>query len=98
MSDSQPFSASQTVIPTPYTSEGQNARQAPQEPPQHLQDRMFRFPDAMRGQLAMPQAEKSRPCPYCNGYGTIWVAWHPTPVQCGHCHGTGVAPEADHGA
>lgn len=28
-------------------------------------------------------------CAICKGHGDIWVNWHPTPVTCGHCHGTG---------
>lgn len=29
-------------------------------------------------------------CSICEGHGTVWVNWHPTPVTCGHCDGTGV--------
>lgn len=33
-----------------------------------------------------------RPCIACDGHGDIWTGWHPTPVTCGVCHGSGVAP------
>lgn len=42
---------------------------------------------AVRG--VTPDLEGLDRCPVCKGYGDIWVSWHPTPVQCGHCHGTG---------
>ena len=37
--------------------------------------------------------DPDKQCPFCRGYGDIWVNWHPTPVKCGHCDGTGKAPE-----
>jgi hypothetical protein len=50
---SQPLSDPQTVIPTPYPPKAPNGPQASILPPQHVQDRMFAFPDVMRGQLAL---------------------------------------------
>lgn len=44
--------------------------------------------------MSAPDRRDER-CPLCEGYGDIWVGWHPTPVQCGHCHGTGKNPELD---
>ena len=32
-----------------------------------------------------------RLCKVCEGNKTIWVSWESRPVQCGHCHGTGIA-------
>jgi Flp pilus assembly protein TadD len=51
--DSQPFSAAQTVIPTPYPPEAPASPEASILPAQHVQDRMFAFPDVMRGQLGL---------------------------------------------
>lgn len=47
------FSAVQTVIPTPYPESP--AEGATREPcvPRHVQDRIFRLPDVMCGQLAL---------------------------------------------
>lgn len=32
-----------------------------------------------------------RPCDVCEGNKDIWVSWESRPVQCGHCHGTGLS-------
>lgn len=39
---------------------------------------------------AAHKAEIAGVCPQCDGHGDIWTNWHPTPVTCGHCHGTGI--------
>ena len=41
------------------------------------------------------RAVENGACTICVGAGDIWVSWHPTPVTCGHCHGTGKAPESE---
>jgi hypothetical protein len=56
-SQSQAFSAVQTVIPTPYMDADRGAPDAQRTPAmlpsESVQARMFAFPDVMRGQLAM---------------------------------------------
>jgi hypothetical protein len=37
-------------------------------------------------------AAEEPPCPFCDGRGDIWTNWGGSrPIQCGHCHGTGLA-------
>lgn len=50
---SQPFSADQTAIPTPYPEYPATPVTRERYVPQHVQDAMFRMPDVMRGQLAL---------------------------------------------
>lgn len=46
----------------------------------------------MKTRLAVEQIPAGLRCSVCKGYGDIWVNWHPTPVKCGHCEGSGLRP------
>lgn len=53
------------------------------------------FPvEAAIASMMPPDPTPPGKCPACEGHGDIWTNWSPKPVQCGHCHGTGMI-EAD---